>query len=87
MKYDSLGRFLLYTSLVEIRCTLLGLICVLRGRITGLWEPEFLLFGRGSNTYLPRSNANQFITVIKLSFLDVFDILSLTVKIDLPLQL
>ena len=31
---------------------------------------------------------NQFITVIKCSFLDVFvDILSLTVKIDLPLQL
>src|SRR4029434_4053324 len=34
------------------------------------------------------TNANQFITVIKCSFLDVFvDILSLTVKIDLPLQL
>ena len=44
--------------------------------------------GRGSNTYFPRSNANQFITVIKCSFLDVFvDILSLTVKIELPLQL
>ena len=42
---------------------------------------------RGSNTYFPRSNANQLITVIKCSFLDVFvDILSLTVKIDLPLQ-
>ena len=61
---------------------------MLLGHITGLWEPEFLLFGRGSNTYFPRSNANQFITVIKCSFLDVFvDILSLTVKIDLPLQL
>ena len=33
------------------------------------------------------TNANKFITVIKCSFLDVFvDILSLTVKIDLPLQ-
>ena len=43
---------------------------------------------RGSNTYLPRSNANQFITVIKCSFLDVFvDILSLTVKIHQLLQL
>ena len=61
---------------------------MLLGHITGLWEPEFLLFGRGSNTYLPRSNVNQFITVTKCSFLDVFvDILSLTVKIDLPLQL
>ena len=58
------------------------------GHIVGLWEPGFLLFGSGSNTYLPPSNANQFITVIKCSFLDVFvDILSLTVKIHLPLQL
>ena len=57
-----------------------------RGHITGLWEPEFLLFGRGSNTYLPQSNANTFITVIKCSFQDVF-VLSLTVKIDLPLQI
>src|SRR4029434_7146773 len=73
--YDSLDRFLLYTSPVEIRCTLLGrigLICVPHGHITGLWEPELLLFGRGSNTYFQRSNSNQFITVIKCSFLDVF---------------
>ena len=33
-------------------------------------------------------NANKVINVIKCSFLDLFvDILSLTVKIDLPLQL
>ena len=33
VKYDSLDRFLLYTSPVEIRCTLLGLmrtVCFLR---------------------------------------------------------
>ena len=51
VKYDSLDMFLLYTSPVEIRCTLLGLICVLLGHITGHWEPEFLLFAWGSNTY------------------------------------
>src|SRR4029434_875757 len=49
---------------------------------------EVLYRDRGSNTYLPPSNATQFINVTKCSFLYVFvDILSLTVKIHLPLQL
>src|SRR4029434_3530898 len=88
MKYDSLGSFLLYTSLVEIRCTLLGLICVLRGRITGLWEPEFLLFAWGFKYLFSASKTNKVINVIKCSFLDLFvHILFLTVKIHLTLQL
>ena len=60
---------------------------MLLGHITGHWEPEFFLFAWGFKYLFSASNANQFITGIKCSFLDVFvDILSLTVKIDLPLQ-
>src|SRR4029434_3306203 len=79
-------RFLLYTSPVEIRCTLLGLICVLLGHITGHWEPDFLLFAWGFKYLFSASNTNKVMNVIKCSFLDLFvDILFLTVKIHLPL--
>ena len=59
VKYDSLDRFLLYTSPVEIRCTLLGLICVLLGHITGHWEPEFLLFAWGFKYLFYASNTKS----------------------------
>src|SRR4029434_7062410 len=73
VKYDSLDRFLLYTSPVEIRCTLLGLmglICVLLGHITGHWEPKFLLFAWGFKYLFSASNTNKVINAIKCSFLD-----------------
>src|SRR4029434_2935787 len=94
VKYDSLDRFLLYTSPVEIRCTLLGLmglICVLLGHITGHWEPKFLLFAWGFKYLFSASNINKVINVIKCSFNPnprfFVDILFLTVKIHLLLQL
>src|SRR4029434_9946498 len=63
-------------------------ICVLLGHITGHWEPEFLLFAWGFKYLFSASNTNKVINVIKCSFLDLFvDILFLTVKIHLPLQL
>ena len=61
---------------------------MLLGHITGLLEPEFLLFAWGFKYLFSASNTNKVIHVIKCSFLDLFvDILFLTVKIHLPLQL
>ena len=53
---------------------------LLNGKLTGLWEPELLHVGRGSNTY---SCKNMIINVYNL-FDDVFVIfLSLNVKLYL----
>ena len=43
VKYDSLDRFLLYTSPVEIRCTLLGLM---RTNLCGLWADNWSVGAR-----------------------------------------
>src|SRR4029434_9868827 len=43
VKYDSLDRFLLYTSPVEIRCTLLGLM---RTNLCASWAHNWSLGGR-----------------------------------------
>ena len=61
---------------------------MLLGHITGHWEPEFLLLAWGFKYLFSASNTNKVINVKKSCFLDVFDdILFLTVKIHLPLQL
>src|SRR4029434_6089256 len=91
VKYDSLDRFLLYTSPVEIRCTFLGLM---RTNLCASWAHNWSLGARiiavclGVQILISASNKNKVIDVIKCSFLDLFvDILFLTVKIHLPLHL
>ena len=37
---------------------------LLNGKLTGLWEPELLLVGRGSNTYFMQKYDNTFIKCI-----------------------
>ena len=37
---------------------------LLNGKLTGLWEPELLLVGRGSNTYFMQKYDNTFIKFI-----------------------
>ena len=43
----------------------------LNGKLTGLWEPELLLVGRGSNTYFMQKYDNKinFYDVVILDFL------------------
>ena len=86
MKYDSLDRFLLYTSPVEIRCTLLGLM---RTNLCASWAHNWSLGARILAVCLGvQIKTNKVMNVIKCSFLDLFvDILFLTVKIHLSLQL
>src|SRR4029434_2399290 len=91
VKYDSLYRFLLYTSPVEIRCTLLGLmrtnLCASCAHNWSLGARILAVF-LGFKYLFSASNTNKVINVIKCSFLDFFvDILFLTVKIHLRLQL
>src|SRR4029434_4555993 len=90
VKYDSLDRFLLYTSPVEMRCTLLGLM---RTNLCASWAHNWSLGARILAVCLGVQILilcikYKVINVIKCSFLDLFvDILFLTVKIHLPLQL
>ena len=51
---------------------------LLNGKLTGLWEPELLLVGRGSNTYFMQKYDNKFIKCIYFC-----DIVSLNVKMYL----
>ena len=37
---------------------------LLNGKLTGLWEPELFLVGRGSNTYFMQKYDNTCITFI-----------------------
>ena len=61
---------------------------LLNGKLTGLWEPELLLVGRGSNTYFMQKYDNKCMyvhqNVYDVDILDSFcDILSLSVKMYL----
>src|SRR4029434_9354986 len=81
--------FLLYTSPVEIRCTLLGLM---RTNLCASWAHNWSLGARILAVCLGVQIlifcTNKVINVIKCSFLYLFvDILFLTVKKHLPLQL
>ena len=54
------------------------------GKLTGLWEPELLLVGRGSNTYFMQKYDNKFRKCIRCCYSGFFgDILSLNVKMYL----
>ena len=39
-------------------------VVLLNGKLTGLWEPELLLVGRGSNTYFMQKYDNHFLKCI-----------------------
>ena len=57
---------------------------LLNVKLTGLWEPELLLVGRGSNTYFMQKYENKCIKCILYSYSGFFcDILSINVKIYL----
>ena len=46
---------------------------LLNGKLTGLWEPELLLVGRGSNTYFIQKYDNT----LYLIFFNVYDVVIL----------
>ena len=51
---------------------------LLNGKLTGLWEPELLLVGRGSNTYFMQKYDNKFIKLYDVVILDFFVIFCLS---------
>ena len=60
-----------------------------QGKLTGPWEPELLLAGRGSNTYFMQKYDNKFVKCkiyMMLLFWIFFDILSLNVKMYIRLK-
>ena len=67
---DCVDRWLLYSyiTMQQIDPGVLGnelrLGVLLNGKLTGLWEPELLLVGRGSNTYFMQKYDNTFIKCI-----------------------
>ena len=64
----------------------LGLL--LNGKLTGLWEPELLLVGRGSNTYFMQKYDNKCRKCIWCCYSGFFcNIISLNVKMYLWLKL
>ena len=90
---DYVDRCLLYSYIMMQRVDTgvlgneLRLEVLLNGNLTGLWEPELLLVGRGSNTYFMQKYDNTFIKCIWCYSEFFCDILSLNVKMYLWLKL
>ena len=67
LECDCVDRWLLY-SYITVDTGVLGnelrLGVLLNGKRIGLWEPELLLVGRGSNTYFRQKYDNKCITFI-----------------------
>ena len=84
---DCVDRWLLYSYICDEFTGVLGnelrLGVLLNGKLTGLWEPELLLVGRGSNTYFMQKYDNKCICCYSGFFCDI---LFLNVKVYLWLK-